>query len=177
MHAPPTETCLLIWILHKLCELCFDVTRLGCSIVFYWGLSLMCVLHGMNYVQQRVEVLLNYVRQPSKHRSQSYRKIQIKRRVSVDGPCIAFIPPARSVHPAAPLQRSSACCPAHCKPTGQPAQREGFAKTKHGLSWAVKHSAAGASVRLTTHAQLSGTCAWRCSCLGSQTVVFLAFPA
>ena len=56
----------------------------------------------------------------SKHRSQSYRKIQIKRRVSVDGPCIAFIPPARSVHPAAPVQRSSACCPAHCRSIGHP---------------------------------------------------------
>ena len=137
----------------------------------------MCVLHGMNHEQQHVKVLLNCVRQPSKHRSQSYRKIQIKRRVSVDGPCIAFIPPARSVHPAAPVQRSSACCPAHCRPIGHPVRRESFVKTKHGLPWVVKHSVAGASVRLTTHAQLSGTCAWRCSRLGSQTVVFLVFPA
>ena len=136
-----------------------------CSFIMLAGITDFC------------KVLLNYVRQPSKQRSQSLRKIQIKRHASVGDPRIAFIPSARSVHSAAPLQSSSACCPAHCRSIGHPVQREGFAKTKHALSRAVTHSVAGASVRLTTHAQLSGTCAWRCARLGSQTVVFLAFPA
>ena len=45
VHAPPTETCLLIRILRRLCERCFDVTLLGCSIVFYWELCLVCVFY------------------------------------------------------------------------------------------------------------------------------------
>ena len=137
----------------------------------------MCSFIMLAEITGFCKVLLNYVRQPSKQRSQSLRKIQIKRHASVGGPRIAFIPSARSVHAAAPLQRSSACCPAHCRSIGHPALREGFVNTEHGLPWAVKHSVAGANVRLTTHAQLSGTCAWRCSRLSSQTLVFLAFPA
>ena len=125
-------------------------------------------------------MLLNYVRQPSKQRSQSLRKIQIKRHVSVGGTCIAFIPPARSVHPAAPLQPTYLCwlpCPLQVHRTPRPAGRS--VKTEHGLPWAVKHSIAGASVRLTAHAQLTRTCAQRCSCLGlcSKTMVFLVFSA
>ena len=116
----------------------------------------------------------------SKQRSQSLRKIQIKRHVSVGGPCIAFIPPARSVHPAAPLQPTYLCwlpCPLQVHRTPRPAGRS--VKTEHGLPWAVKHSIAGASVRLTAHAQLTRTCAQRCSCLGlcSKTMVFLVFSA
>ena len=96
----------------------------------------------------------------SKQLSQSLRKIQFKMHVSVGGPCIAFIPSARSIQPAAPVQPAYLCllpCPLQVHRTPRPAGR--LVKTKHGLSWAVKHAIAGASVRLTAHAQLSSTCA------------------
>ena len=141
----------------------------------------MCSIPTMKTDWQRhAKVSLNYVRQPSKQRSQSLRKIQMKRHVSVGGPCFAFIPSARSVHPAAALQPTYLCllpCPLQVHRTPRPAGR--FAKTEHGLPWAVKHSIAGASVRLTAHAQLTGTRAQRCPRLGlcSKTMVFLVFSA